>query len=217
MNHSGLTLVIIFPIMTTLVRGSCFFPTEIQGSYAVQYTEGDPNDIWYRSVSISYDLISGLGSCVFRQSSLYVLRSEAGCYKCAWIRQRSDNVLSLSQSQQCHNTAESAWQYCANIRVPTTTSMLYRAGNKVRASHCPITGRFSVSCYGGDVSGSGETGQADTCPDESLLSLTCPGQEPLHSWLPVHFPTRTIFQDKLYLLPLFSGFFVNFVVDLHYP
>ena len=169
--------MIIFPILTTLVRGSCFFPTEIQGSYAVQYTEGDPNDIWYRSVSISYDLISGLGSCVFRQSSLYVLRSEAGCYKCAWIRQRSDNVLSLSQSQQCHNTAESAWQYCANIEVPTTSSMLYRAGNKVRPSHCPITGRFSLQCYGGGEGVAGQTGQADTCPDESLLSLSCPGQE----------------------------------------
>ena len=56
--------------------------------FTVQYQEGEPGDIWYRSVSISYDLISGLGSCVFRQSSssLYVLRSEAGCYKCAWIR-----------------------------------------------------------------------------------------------------------------------------------
>ena len=123
MNQSSLMfLVIIFPLLTT-VRGSCFFPTELQGSYAVQYTEGDPNDIWYRSISISYDFISGLGSCVFRQSSLYVLRSEAGCYKCAWIRQRSDNVLSLSESGQCHNTAESAWQYCDNIKVPTTSSM----------------------------------------------------------------------------------------------
>ena len=145
MTHSYLTLtVIIFPLLASLVSGSCFFPTELQGSYAVQYQEGEPDDIWYRSVSISYDLISGLGSCVFRQSSssLYVLRSEAGCYKCAWIRQRSDNVLSLSQSQQCHNTAESAWQYCANPSVvPTTSSMLYRAGNKVRPSHCPVTGR----------------------------------------------------------------------------
>ena len=125
MNQSSLMfLVTIFPLLTT-VRGSCFFPTELQGSYAVQYQEGEPGDIWYRSVSISYDLISGLGSCVFRQSSssLYVLRSKAGCYKCAWIKQRSDNVLSLSESQQCHNTAESAWQYCANIKVPTTSSL----------------------------------------------------------------------------------------------
>ena len=163
-------------MLTTMVGGSCFFPTELQGSYAVQYTEGDPNDIWYRSVSISYDLISGIGECVFRQSERYVLKSEAGCYKCAWLRQRSSNVLTLSQSQQCHNTADSAWQYCTNMRVPTTSSMLYRAGNKVRPSHCPITGRFSVQCYGGSVE-AGARGEADTCPDESLLSLTCPGGE----------------------------------------
>ena len=185
MSQSDLTLVIIFPLLASLVSGSCFFPTELQGSYAVQYQEGEPGDIWYRSVSISYDLISGLGSCVFRQSSssLYVLRSEAGCYKCAWIKQRSDNVLSLSQSQQCHNTAESAWQYCssANLKVvpTTTTSMLYRAGNKVRPSHCPITGRFRVQCYGAQSSQgtAGERGRAETCPDESLLSLSCPGGE----------------------------------------
>ena len=169
-------LVTIISTLTSLVTGSCFFPTELQGSYAVQYTEGDPNDIWYRSVSISYDLISGIGECVFRQSERYVLKSEAGCYKCAWLRQRSSNVLTLSQSQQCHNTADSAWQYCTNMRVPTTSSMLYRAGNKVRPSHCPITGRFSVQCYGGSVE-AGARGEADTCPDESLLSLTCPGGE----------------------------------------
>ena len=89
-------------------------------------------------------------------------------------------MLSLSQSQQCHNTAESAWQYCSTLEVPRTSSMLYRAGNKVRPSHCPITGRFSVQCYGGGPEGearAGQTGRADTCPDESLLSLTCPGQE----------------------------------------
>ena len=169
-------LVTIISTLTSLVTGSCFFPTELQGSYAVQYTEGDPNDIWYRSVSISYDLISGIGECVFRQSERYVVKSQAGCYKCAWLKQRSSNVLTLSQSQQCHNTADSAWQYCSSTSVPTTSSMLYRAGNKVRPSHCPITGRFSVQCYGG-AGEAGAGGSADTCPDESLLSLTCPGGE----------------------------------------
>ena len=29
---------------------------------------------------------------------------------------------------------------------------------------------------------------------DEVEDLACPGQEPLHSWLPVHFPTRTIFK-----------------------
>ena len=44
-----------------------------------------------------------------------------------------------------------------------------------------------------DDSEGDEDDDSDDVGDE-VEDLTCPGQEPLHSWLPVHFPTRTIFK-----------------------
>ena len=174
-----LSTVILFNLLIVSAKAACFFPTELQGSYAVQYSEGDTSDIWYKSVSIAYDYISGAGDCVFRQRDKYVLKSEAGCYKCLALRQRSYNVLTMEETTTCHPSPDTAWAECGDLAgARLTRSMLYRAGNKIRPSQCPITGRFSVQCPGGE--GSRATrGEADTCPDESLLSIKCPGQEEL--------------------------------------
>ena len=32
-----------------------------------------------------------------------------------------------------------------------------------------------------------------------IEDLTCPGQDPLHSWLPMHLPTRTIWGGKTWI------------------
>ena len=161
-------------VLGTMARAACFFPTEVQGSYAVQHLEhgGDTSDVWYKSVSVSYDVISGLGGlgrCVFRRRERYVLQTEAGCFTCATLSPRSYNVLSLERGAQCHESAESAWLSCG--QQPGAVSMLYRAGNKIRPQQCPLTGRFTVSCGEG-----GAEGAADTCPDESQLSAECGGR-----------------------------------------
>ena len=39
---------------------------------------------------------------------------------------------------------------------------------------------------------------ADDADNDDVKGLTCPGQEPLHSWLPVHFPTLTIWKPNTY-------------------
>ena len=176
-----LSLVILTNFLIVSASASCFFPTELQGSYAVQYSGGDTGDIWYKSVSIAYDYISGAGECVFRQRDKYVLRSEAGCFKCLGLKQRSYNVLTMEETPTCHPSAETAWAECEDEEMMAslvTQSMLYRAGNKIRPSQCPVTGVFSVTCPGGEEAGV-TRGEADTCPDESLLSIKCPGQEEL--------------------------------------
>ena len=88
MNQQLSTTVILSSLLIVTASASCFFPTELQGSYAVQYSAGDTSDIWYKSVSIAYDYVSGAGECVFRQRDKYVLRNEDGCYKCLGLRQR---------------------------------------------------------------------------------------------------------------------------------
>ena len=148
-----LSTVIFANFLIVSASASCFFPTELQGSYAVQYSGGDTSDIWYKSVSIAYDYISGAGECVFRQRDKYVLRSEAGCYKCLGLRQRSYNVLTMEETPTCHPSPDSAWAECEDeerMASLVTRSMLYRAGNKIRPSQCPITGVFSVQCPGGE-------------------------------------------------------------------
>ena len=146
-----LSTVILFNLLIVSAKAGCFFPTELQGSYAVQYSEGDTSDIWYKSVSIAYDYISGAGDCVFRQRDKYVLKSEAGCYKCLALRQRSYNVLTMEETTTCHPSPDTAWAECGDLAgARLTRSMLYRAGNKIRPSQCPITGRFSVQCPGGE-------------------------------------------------------------------
>ena len=171
----NIRIVLVQIFLSVSVNAACFFPTELQGSYAVQYVEGNKSDIWYRSVSISYDFISGLGQCVFRQRERYVLETEAGCYKCVGLKQRSYNVLTLVDTDTCYTSPDVAWATCEDDS-QGTRSMLYRAGNKIRPTQCPITGRYTVSCGGQEKEVQGE---ADTCPDESLLAITCPGQEPL--------------------------------------
>ena len=117
-----------------------------------QYSGGDTSDIWYKSVSIAYDYISGAGECVFRQRDKYVLRSEAGCYKCLGLRQRSYNVLTMEETPTCHPSPDTAWAECEDEEIMAslvTRSMLYRAGNKIRPSQCSITRVFSVHCPGG--------------------------------------------------------------------
>ena len=173
-----LQVTYISTFLFTLVRGSCFFPTELQGSYAVQYVEGDKSDIWYRSVSIGYNFISGVGHCVLRQAERYIVQhQESGCYKCVGLEQRSYNVLTMTTPDTCHVSPDLAWIQCLGLETEAgvKTDMMYRAGNKIRPYQCPITGRFTVSCPGD----TGDTGAADTCPDESQLSIRCPGQEEL--------------------------------------
>ena len=43
-----------------------------------------------------------------------------------------------------------------------------------------------------------------------IEDLTCPGQDPLHSWLPMHLPTRTIWGGKTWKR-YFGGFLVLFM------
>ena len=105
-------IILVQIFMSISVNAACFFPTELQGSYAVQYVEGNKSDIWYRSVSISYDFISGLGQCVFRQRERYVLETEAGCYKCVGLKQRSYNVLTLVDTDTCYTSPDVAWATC---------------------------------------------------------------------------------------------------------
>ena len=173
--------VFLLLLSVVSVKSACFFPTEIQGSYAVQYVEGDSSDIWYKSVSIAYDYISGLGECIYRQTDKYVLKSDDGCFKCVGLKQRSFNVLTLSQTDLCHASPDAAWRQCesdqdSDYHVKESSAMLYRAGNKIKPSQCPITGKFRVNCENGHEETRGE---ADTCPDESLLRVSCPGREEL--------------------------------------
>ena len=171
-----LSTVISFLFCIRLAQCSCFFPTELQGSYAVQYVEGDKSDIWYRSVSIGYNYISGVGQCVHRQADKYIVQSqETGCFKCVGVEQKSYNVLSMVTPESCHMSPDVAWLQCLGLDTePTKVDMMYRAGNKIRPYQCPMTGRYSVQCTHGTAAG-----EADTCPDESQLSVRCPGQEEL--------------------------------------
>ena len=141
---------------------ACFFPTELQGSYAVQ-TEGEGGaGVWYRSLTIGYQELSGLGACHSRaKSGAWLLQDqEADCTRCVTLTRRSHNLVSLGRGE-C-----GAGAGAGSCPVQGDEQLLWRAGS-VRPAHCPLSGRYRVAGTGGGAEG----GALHTCPDESVLSL----------------------------------------------
>ena len=171
--------IYLFPVIMSVVSSECFFPTELQGDFASQWLES-VHEISYTQISILYNSIPGWGECFYRERERVVLREESvrgECFKCVRLVQRSRNInqVHVKDPNQCYSTGEEALENCpsdgeiVSADPSVTEMMLYRTGS-VQPVHCPITGRHRV-----DEAGARHAGEAEGCPNESMLNYKLSG------------------------------------------
>lgn len=170
------------------VKSSCYFPSELRGTYVTQAVGG--SDDRYDEIEISDDAIPIWGHCHRRINNNVILKqnseAELDCYLCFQLKLVAQNILRVYTDKNVFSKCstnetlvmESCPQENAVIDLEKDNEMiLYKTVDfnmqDVRPQYCPVVGRFKftytndagmVQCPGGSL-------ESDSCPTGSAMNL----------------------------------------------